>query len=303
MGTMTLPGVDRRNNVASVVIPAHNEEAVIGRCLDGILSTAAPDEFEIVVVANGCSDATAAEARTRPGVTVIELDEASKIAALNAGDQAATRFPRHFVDADLELDAHALRRVAEALESGDVLMAAPRTVTNVDGRPWLVRAFYDIFGRLPYASGDHLAGVYSLSEEARGLFDAFPDVLADDLFVSSRVRSDQRKIIDDVTFVVHAPNTTRQLVATRARMHAFNAAQAHVMQGAVEENRRGQVRGLIELARQPRLWPRLAAYVGLVVVIKARAWWKIRQGTFATWDRDDSTRGAESGAVESGKLG
>ncbi|MCP5027443.1 MAG: glycosyltransferase [Actinomycetia bacterium] len=287
--------------MSSVVIPAHNEEAVIGRCLDGILSTATPGEFEIVVVANGCSDATAAEARLRPGVIVIELEEASKAAALNAGDQVATRFPRHFVDADLELDADALRRVAVVLDSGDVLMAAPRTVTNVDGRPWLVRAFYDIFGRLPYASGDHLAGVYSLSEEARDLFEAFPDVLADDLFVSSRVRADQRRTIDDVSFVVHAPNTTGQLVATRARMHAFNAAQSDLMQGSVEENRRGQLRGIITLARQPRLWPRLTAYGGLVAVIKTRAWWRIRQGTYATWDRDDSTR--DAGSVGPGRVG
>lgn len=276
--------------MSSVVIPAHNEEAVIGRCLDGILATAEPDEFEIVVVANGCSDATAEVARAREGVMVIELEEASKIGALNAGDEAATRFPRHFVDADLELDAHALRRVTEVLSDGDVLMAAPRTVTNVDGRPWLVRAFYDIFSRLPYASGDHLAGVYSLSEEARGLFGAFPTVLADDLFVSSRVKAQQRRVLEDVSFVVHAPNTTSQLISTRARMHAFNASQSDLMDGAVEENRRGQLRGLVELASQPRLWPRLGAYVGLVVWIKIRAWWKIRQGTHTTWDRDDSTR-------------
>ncbi|MCP3913716.1 MAG: glycosyltransferase [Actinomycetia bacterium] len=280
--------------MASVVIPAHNEEAVIGRCLDRIIDGAGLDEFEIVVVANGCSDATAEVARARSGVTVIELEQASKIAALNAGDQAASRFPRHFVDADLELDAHALRRVGEVLTADGVLMAAPRTVTNVDGRPWLVRAFYDIFGRLPYASGDHLAGVYSLSEEARGLFDTFPEVLADDLFVSSRVRADQRRTLDDVSFVVHAPNSTRQLVATRARMHAFNAAQSDLMRGAVEENRKGQIGGLIELSREPRLWPRLAAYVGLVVLIKARAWWKIRQGTFAAWDRDETSRDTET---------
>ena len=42
----------------SIVIPAHNEAAVIGRLLSGLLAEAEPDEFEVLVVANGCHDAT-----------------------------------------------------------------------------------------------------------------------------------------------------------------------------------------------------------------------------------------------------
>ncbi len=42
---------------ASVVIPAHNEEHVIGRCLDR-LAQSASSELEVVVVANGCTDRT-----------------------------------------------------------------------------------------------------------------------------------------------------------------------------------------------------------------------------------------------------
>ena len=39
--------------VINVIIPAHNEAAVIGRLLDGLLRAARPGEFHVVVVATG----------------------------------------------------------------------------------------------------------------------------------------------------------------------------------------------------------------------------------------------------------
>jgi hypothetical protein len=79
--------------VISIVIPAHDEERVIGRCLSGLASGAEPGELEVVVVANGCTDGTAAAARTFPGVRVVETPVAGKAAALNLGDEHAPAFP------------------------------------------------------------------------------------------------------------------------------------------------------------------------------------------------------------------
>lgn len=46
----------------SVVIPAHNEEKYIGKCLSAVKSAAkyVPDSVEMIVVANRCTDKTAA---------------------------------------------------------------------------------------------------------------------------------------------------------------------------------------------------------------------------------------------------
>ena len=58
--------------VASVVIAAHNEAAVLGRCLRGLLADAEPGEFDVVVVPNGCTDATAEKARAAGAIVRAE---------------------------------------------------------------------------------------------------------------------------------------------------------------------------------------------------------------------------------------
>jgi len=75
----------------AIVIPAHDEEAVIGACLRSLLAQRYDGPVHVVVVANGCRDATALVAcgftaafRDRSiDLDVLELDVASKPAALN----------------------------------------------------------------------------------------------------------------------------------------------------------------------------------------------------------------------------
>src|SRR4051794_10857255 len=49
--------------IASIVIPAHNEEAVLARCLRVLLAGSQPGELDVIVVANACTDRTAEIAR------------------------------------------------------------------------------------------------------------------------------------------------------------------------------------------------------------------------------------------------
>ena len=119
----------------SVVIPAHDEEAAIGRCLSSLLEGAPPGELEVLVVCNGCGDRTAEVARqSAPDATVLEIPIASKVAALNAGDESATYFPRFYVDADVELTYQALVSVARALTEEGVCCAAPKPLFDL--RAW-----------------------------------------------------------------------------------------------------------------------------------------------------------------------
>jgi glycosyltransferase involved in cell wall biosynthesis len=275
-----------RQPTGSVIIPAHDEEAVIERCLTALLRDAEPEEFEVIVATNGCSDRTAEIARAvAPDCTVLELSAASKIAALNAGDDAASCFPRAYLDADVELDTASLRRVIEAMKPGTVLCAAPEMRLDLEGRPWFVRRFFRAFGALPYLS-DALVGngLYVLSERGRSRFDRFPSITADDLFIRNLFVGDERAAVRGSQFVVHPPKTLAGLLAIRERTYRGNAE--YRSQGYLSAaGRTDDPRRLIAVGRrQP-----LDVAVFLAVNIAAKARLRMRR-TPVRWERDDSAR-------------
>lgn len=284
---------------ASVVIAAHNEEAVIGACLDALLADAAPGELDVTVVANGCSDATAAVAARRSGVRVIELDAAGKPAALNAGDRVARGFPRIYLDADIVLPPGAVRALVEAFERPDAagrrpLAVVPRRRLDLTGRPLLVRAYYAINARLPaYDRALFGRGVIALSEEGRARFTAFPEVVADDLYLDSLFTRQEKREVPEVVATVAAPRRVRDLVRRLIRVRAGNAAlRSLAAAGAVAVPVRGSARSSwLRDVVLPRPWlaPAAACYVAITLVAALVA----HQGRGAEWRRDESTRTAE----------
>ena len=86
----------------SIIIPAYNEEVVLGACLRSILATGWR-RLEVIVVDDGSTDATAAVAApfTRdPRVTFLSKINGGKGSALNLGIAHATGEILIFVDAD-----------------------------------------------------------------------------------------------------------------------------------------------------------------------------------------------------------
>ena len=56
--------------MTTVIIPAHNEESEIARCLDALRPSDRPAELQVIVVCNGCTDGTASVARSFEHVEV-----------------------------------------------------------------------------------------------------------------------------------------------------------------------------------------------------------------------------------------
>ncbi len=272
---------------ASVVIPAHNEEQVIGRCLRALQDGVEAGELEIVVVANGCADDTVETARSAvPLVRVVTLAEASKIAALNAGDAVATAFPRAYVDADVELSASSLRAVVEDLNRTGFHYGGPQPSFELADRPWYVRLFYRAFHALPYAANEPVGGgVYVLSEVGRARFDQFPDLVADDLYVRNLFQAHERRSVPGCTVVVHPPRTLRGLLATRERVYRGNREYAQRGFRSMAEPT-FDVRALLRtLQRDPA-----ATLVFVAVNLVARLRVRIHTATVG-WERDNSSRG------------
>ena len=128
---------------ATVVMPAYDEAAVIERTLGALLDESEPGEFDVIVVANGCTDDTAAVVRRAfPCVRVLELAEGSKPAAINAGLALARTAPVLMLDADVVLDTTSARALVEtAREPGVDAAIAPMEI-DAEGVTPVVRAFY-----------------------------------------------------------------------------------------------------------------------------------------------------------------
>ncbi len=281
----------------SVVVPAHNEEAVLARCLQALLDGAGDGELEVVVVCNGCTDRTAQVARrAAPSARVIELAEASKVAALNAGDAAASHFPRFYVDADVELSFASLRKVADVLAGGRVLCAAPRPVFVLEGRPWAVRAFYDVWTGVPYLRQDMVgSGVYALSEEGRARFGRFPELTADDQFVQQLFAPGERRAVDGAEFRVHAPRSLRGVLSMRVRAYRGNRELAESGLARTAAPTSG-ARTALAQARRPAALPSVAVYAGVNLAAKGMA----RRARRGAWERDDSARSVDAAAGPTG---
>ena len=105
----------------SVVIPAHNEEKYIGKCLHFIKKAAelvSPAEVQMIVVADRCTDRTAAVA-LKHGAEVVADDTSTCIAAVrNTGIRAARGEILVTIDADSVMTKDSLSEIRQMLESG-----------------------------------------------------------------------------------------------------------------------------------------------------------------------------------------
>lgn len=109
-----------KDPVFSVVIPAHNEEKYIGKCLRAIKSAAKyvlPDRTEIIVVANRCTDKTA-DIAAKYGARVLTNDDKCISAIRNTGVRAARGEILVTIDADSLMTKYSLVEIKELLESG-----------------------------------------------------------------------------------------------------------------------------------------------------------------------------------------
>jgi glycosyltransferase involved in cell wall biosynthesis len=281
----------------SVIIPAHNEEGVIGRCLDALTSSeerwGTPYRFEIVVVCNGCTDETAKVALKYPDVTVIEIPESSKVAALNVGDGAVSAFPRIYLDADSELSNHSawalLRNAAE--HSGPAIFSASVQL-DMSRCSVLARSFTRCARRTSFGElGIIGRGLYCLNAAGRKKFERFPEVVGDDLFAASLFKADEQFIDPRATVTVRPAGDLRSLIRVRSRIYYGNR-EARLL-GILPVSPQPGWRNLAYAARRARSVGDVlgvAVYAGVNFAAKRRTAKMIRSGRSPRWERDDGSR-------------
>lgn len=142
-----------RPSMLSVVMPAHNEEGYLRAAVDEVVGNlrARPRPFEVVVVENGSTDATAALARALDAeiaeVRAVVLPEPDYGGALRTGFLEAhgdlvAIFDVDYYDFQFLDDALAL---VDAADGPDVVVGSKRGAGSVDTRVWKRRTVTAVF--------------------------------------------------------------------------------------------------------------------------------------------------------------
>ena len=265
---------------------------MIGRLLRQIVPTAPEGEFDIIVVANGCTDDTAEVAASfGPGIRVVSIPVASKHAAIVAGDAAAADFPRIYLDADVELRSEDILELAAALRQPGVHAVAPEVALDLAGRPWTVRWYYDVWMRLPAVQGGLFGrGVFAVDETGHERIARLPPLLADDLAASLSFAAHERSIVPGTRVIFHTSRTFGDMLRRRVRA-ATGVAQIEQTERAPASVARTRLSDLLAIIRgEPRMAPRVALFLSVAFLARLRARRAVARGDYSTWLRDESSR-------------
>jgi glycosyltransferase involved in cell wall biosynthesis len=103
----------------SFIVPAHNEERWIGKCLGSIQATMEKvgEPYEVIVVDDASTDSTHQIAR-QMGVRTLQVEHRKISAVRNAGARAACGGIFFFVDADTQVNERAVGAALAVLRAG-----------------------------------------------------------------------------------------------------------------------------------------------------------------------------------------
>jgi glycosyltransferase involved in cell wall biosynthesis len=180
-----------RRRRLSFVVPAHNEEALIGEVLEAILASVArasgvsrsslwlPNTcFEVIVADDGSEDGTAAIVGTFAdcaGVQLIGCGGGTCAAARNAGAAASSGRVLCFVDADTIVPETAVERILELHEDERRCLVLYRLTSREPGiRAWVWWTFWGLARHLPLARAKSMPAFMSCDRthfESYGPFD------------------------------------------------------------------------------------------------------------------------------------
>ena len=282
---------DHGRPIASIVIPAHNEGAVIASNLSRLLATAQPGEFDVIVVPNACADETAAIAGTFD-VRVIETPVPGKARAIAIGDDACRTFPRVYLDADVQVSTESVRALVSACNRPGVLACAPVPRLDLTGVGHFVARVHRVHNTL-MTPNRALAGVgvYLLTQTGHDrVFPMPPDVISDDGWVHASFTFQERLVATGAESLVRPARTVGAHLRRRVRVRRGNRQLAG-WNHSVPEVRLG-LGSLVTHIRQRSVGP-IDAGCYLSVLVADRALSRFGRGREGGWGSDASSRVVE----------
>lgn len=177
----------------SIVIPARNESACIGACLESIEEAArnVSGKIEIIVVLNRCTDDTGAIAEAH-GAQVVCDDSRNLAKIRNAGERHATGEILATIDADSTMSPNMLAEIYGALRSGRYIGGG----VPIHPERWslgIIITALMIYAMVPPGLSAGLFWCYRRDFEALGGFNE-DLVIAEDIDFAKRLKACGRKM-------------------------------------------------------------------------------------------------------------
>ena len=227
----------------SIIVPAHNEEKVIERCIESLLEVDYPKK-EIIVVDDSSSDKTywLAKKYAGKGVKVIRRRRAGgKPVALNTGMLLAKGEIIVTCDADSVISRTALRAIVKRFRDPTVTAVAGNVkvlnrtnlVTKCQALEYIVneniyRRVFDIFGVVPVVPGP-LAAFRKKALREIGFYDK--DTLTEDFDITVKILKAGKVVqaLSNAVVYTEAPATWRDFYRQRLRWNrgTFQTLRKH----------------------------------------------------------------------------
>ena len=280
----------------SVIIPVHNESAILARCVNSLAADARSGEVEVLFVCNGCTDDSERVLKElAPWARVLVSPDRGKPQALNYADAHARGAERHYIDADVSISPGAITEVSAQMATRGLLAASPRIDIDVRGASWSVRNYMSTWQQSPYFTKGLLgAGYYAISAKGRARFGTFPLIKADDHFVYSLFQAHERGIVESARFSPLWPQNFADLWRVEVRHFSarveFEEALRRGQLSANAEHVKPQRAWLLDQLRTPNKWASVAEYVAVKALTGVAGRLNHRFGDRKAWARDESSR-------------
>ena len=219
----------------SVLVPAYNEEKVIGRTIDGLLDADYPNK-EIIVIDDGSKDGTLKIANQyKDKVKVLHKENSGKASALNYGIAFAKGEIIIIVDADTIIGRNALKQLVKGFSSDKNVAAVAGNIkvrNRVNWITWsqaleyvagieIIRRAFDFFGSITIVPGA-LGAFRKTALEEVGTY--HKDTLVEDFDATIKVLKSGFVIQGSTTSTAYteAPQTLHDFYKQRKRWYRGN---------------------------------------------------------------------------------
>jgi len=263
---------------STIIIPAHNEAAYIGACLQALLDQDTnAGEMRIIVAANACTDDTVKICLAKADdfaarnceLRILDLATPGKIAALNSAEDGLEPGVRIYLDADVVCDPAMVGQLCTVLSATSARYATGQ-LSIAPAQSAITRAYARFWQELPFfKSGAVGAGLFALNAAGRSRWGLFPVIISDDTFVRLSFEPDER-IEVPCPYIWPMVEGFSGLVKVRRRQDAgvteVRALYPQLMKN--DNSARLSKATLVKLAlRYP--WP-FAVYVATTLAVKSK---------------------------------